>query len=89
MAFVKDYQGTVSQVFSNTIKLKSKESYLINVGSVGQPRDDDPRASYGIFNVNTRTVKLYRVNYDIAGACQKMKQAGLPIRNALRLSKGR
>jgi len=61
---------------------------LINVGSVGQPRDGDPRAAYGILDVARQTIRLRRVVYDIRGAQKKIIEAGLPAFLALRLQKG-
>jgi diadenosine tetraphosphatase ApaH/serine/threonine PP2A family protein phosphatase len=61
---------------------------LINVGSVGQPRDGDPRAAYGIVDFDRRTIRLRRVIYDIRGAQKKILDAGLPAFLALRLAKG-
>jgi predicted phosphodiesterase len=52
--------------------------YLVNVGSVGQPRDNDPRASYVTFDADTRDIRFHRVEYDIAAVQAKMRQAGLP-----------
>jgi predicted phosphodiesterase len=63
--------------------------YLINPGSVGQPRDRDPRASFALFNPNTASIEIRRIEYDITSAQQKIKSAGLPIPNAERLSQGR
>jgi diadenosine tetraphosphatase ApaH/serine/threonine PP2A family protein phosphatase len=61
---------------------------LINVGSVGQPRDGDPRAAYGILDAERRTIRLRRVVYDIRAAQKKIIEAGLPAFLALRLQKG-
>jgi predicted phosphodiesterase len=61
---------------------------LINVGSVGQPRDGDSRAAYGILDFDRRTIRLRRVGYDIRGAQKKILDAGLPAFLALRLQKG-
>ena len=52
--------------------------YLINVGSVGQPRDNDPRASYVIHDTNTGDIEYHRIPYDIKTAQEKMEQARLP-----------
>lgn len=62
---------------------------LINVGSVGQPRDGDPRAAYGLLDLDARTIHLRRVVYDIEGAQQRILDAGLPPWLAQRLSVGR
>ncbi len=61
---------------------------IINPGGVGQPRDGDPRASYAIYDSETRTVKLHRVPYDISATQAKMAKCGLPIRLVTRLSSG-
>ncbi len=62
--------------------------YFINVGSVGQPRDGDPRASYVIYDQAAKTIRFRRVEYDIAAAQSKVRQAGLPERLAQRLEEG-
>ncbi|HKW03153.1 MAG TPA: metallophosphoesterase family protein [Vicinamibacterales bacterium] len=61
---------------------------LINVGSVGQPRDGDPRAAYGILDMTRHTLRLRRVTYDIAGAQARIRDAGLPVWLAIRLERG-
>jgi len=61
---------------------------LINVGSVGQPRDGDPRAAYGVLDMTRKTIRLRRVAYDVAGAQQRILGAGLPAWLAHRLAKG-
>jgi len=61
---------------------------LVNVGSVGQPRDGDPRAAYGILDIERNTIQLRRVDYDIPAAQRRIMSAGLPAWLALRLEKG-
>jgi diadenosine tetraphosphatase ApaH/serine/threonine PP2A family protein phosphatase len=61
---------------------------LVNVGSVGQPRDGDPRAAYGILDLDHDSLQLCRVAYDIAGAQARIRQAGLPEWLAVRLGQG-
>ena len=64
--------------------------YLINPGSVGQPRDGDPRAAYAFCEVDGQsTVSYHRVPYDIEGAQKKIQDAGLPPYLAERLAQGR
>lgn len=63
--------------------------YLINVGSVGQPRDNDPRACYVIYDTENHEIEYRRVDYDIAATQQKMTQARLPEMLISRLSLGR
>ena len=70
------------------LRLPSGSDMLINVGSVGQPRDGDPRAAYGILDLDRNIVTLRRVAYDIEGAQRKILQAGLPERLADRLEDG-
>lgn len=62
---------------------------LVNPGSVGQPRDGDPRAAYAIWDTAQRTIVFRRVEYDIASAQRKIIDSGLPERLALRLAFGR
>ncbi len=61
---------------------------LINVGSVGQPRDGDPRAAYGLLDTERRTIRLRRVEYDVAGAQDRILELGLPPWLAHRLGEG-
>jgi predicted phosphodiesterase len=61
---------------------------LINVGSVGQPRDGDSRAAYGLLDMTRKTIRMRRVVYDVAGAQQAILAAGLPAWLAFRLAKG-
>jgi diadenosine tetraphosphatase ApaH/serine/threonine PP2A family protein phosphatase len=63
--------------------------YLLNPGSIGQPRDGDPRAAFAIYEPEKENVVFYRVPYPIAGAQQKILDAGLPPLLAHRLSVGR
>lgn len=62
--------------------------YLINPGSIGQPRDGDPRASYMIFDTGSYTIEFHRVNYPIEVTQQEIKLAGLPASLADRLANG-
>ena len=63
--------------------------YLVNCGAVGQPRDGDPRAAFGLLDTVTRTLSLARVEYDIGTAQAKIVGAGLPDVLAQRLAVGR
>ena len=71
------------------IDLNGDAKLVINPGSVGQPRDGDPRAAYAIYDDDTRTVTLRRVEYPIADTQKLMEKAGLPRRLIDRLSEGR
>ena len=64
-------------------------NYLINVGSVGQPRDGDPRAAFGIFDSNGPSLLLRRVEYSVPAAQRRILNAGLPASLANRLGIGR
>lgn len=70
----------------NIMSIKPDNRYIINVGSVGQPRDGDPRASYAI--IDKERVEIVRVSYDIEATQKKMSQAGLPLPLIQRLSFG-
>ncbi len=72
----------------HTLRLGAGWKYLINVGSVGQPRDGDPRAAYVIYDDEAQTVSLRRVEYDVATAQAKIRAAGLPKSDAQRLAVG-
>lgn len=69
-------------------RLKRENRYIINVGSVGQPRDGDPRLSFGIFDTDKFEFKLERLQYDIDGAANKIIAEGLPFYLAERLFTG-
>lgn len=63
--------------------------YIVNVGSVGQPRDGDPRAAYCVFDVGERRLEIKRVSYDMETTQRKIRAAGLPDMLAERLAHGR
>jgi diadenosine tetraphosphatase ApaH/serine/threonine PP2A family protein phosphatase len=69
-------------------RLDAGKRYTVNVGSVGQPRDEDPRACYVLYDSEQRLVIHRRVPYDIPLAQARFKKAHLPARNAERLSEG-
>jgi len=69
------------------IQLEHGYQYYVNVGSVGQPRGEDKRAQYAIYDTEKQIVESRKVEYDIALACEKIREAGLPEHNALRLEK--
>ncbi|MBI3011330.1 MAG: metallophosphoesterase family protein [Candidatus Omnitrophica bacterium] len=63
--------------------------YLVNPGSIGQPRDGDPRASFAVIDTERRMLRVHRVRYDVERAARKIRQAGLPEFLADRLAIGR
>lgn len=71
------------------IRLKEGVKVIVNVGSVGQPRDDDPRAAYAIYDTDKKEVIIKRVEYDIESAVKKIQDAGLPQILGERLRYGR
>jgi len=72
-----------------TLQLEEGARYLINPGSVGQPRDRDWRAAFAIFDSDRRRVEYYRTSYDLPRTQAKMRQAGLPEPLITRLEFGR
>ena len=71
------------------ITLYPSSRYLVNCGAVGQPRDGDPRAAYGVIDTGDQTVTVHRVAYDVGTAQTKIVKAGLPEVLAQRLAMGR
>jgi predicted phosphodiesterase len=69
-------------------ELEPNTMYIVNAGSVGQPRDRDPRAAYAIYDSEQRLVRLRRVEYDVAKTVEKIRAAGLPDALGLRLFDG-
>jgi len=73
---------------SRDMVLDGNIAYLINPGSVGQPRDHDPRAGFALFYPEESRVTFFRIPYDVASAQRKIREAGLPAILADRLSLG-
>jgi len=70
------------------LTLGPRDRALVNVGSVGQPRDGDPRAAFGIFDSSERTIEVRRVEYPIARTQELMRAANLPEWLSQRLEVG-
>jgi predicted phosphodiesterase len=87
-AFQPQYR-TASENDSCVFHLESGFRYLINPGSVGQPRDGDWRAAFAVFDSSSATVTFLRVPYNLAQAQQRILDANLPPRLASRLAAGR
>ena len=81
--------GSVTFSFATEIDLNESAKAIVNAGSVGQPRDGNPHASYGIYDDATRIAEVRRVPYDIASASRKILAAGLPPVLAERLWHGK
>jgi diadenosine tetraphosphatase ApaH/serine/threonine PP2A family protein phosphatase len=86
-AYVRDV--SVRTIPLDLIAVQPGKKYLINVGSVGQPRDGDWRPAYCIYDTAADEIELRRVPYDIDGAQKNILDAGLPPRLAERLALGR
>jgi diadenosine tetraphosphatase ApaH/serine/threonine PP2A family protein phosphatase len=69
-------------------RLKTARKFMFNVGSVGQPRDGDWRASYALYDSKEQTVDLRRVGYEVEKAASKIVKAGLPDSLSARLFQG-
>jgi diadenosine tetraphosphatase ApaH/serine/threonine PP2A family protein phosphatase len=80
--------GDLRHISDYEFKIEPKSKYLINPGSVGQPRDRDPRSSFLIYDWEEGVVKNIRLKYDIGLAQKKIIEAGLDRRLAERLSLG-
>lgn len=87
--FVTDEHKNISYTRNNLIEIKPGNKYIINVGSVGQPRDGNPASSYGIFDSEKKTFELKRVAYDSKETREKIYAQGLPVFLADRLLAGR
>lgn len=72
-----------------TIMLDPQNKMIVNVGSVGQPRDGDPRAAAMVYDSDQGTVQIFRAEYNIESVQKKMRQASLPLFLIERLSYGR
>jgi diadenosine tetraphosphatase ApaH/serine/threonine PP2A family protein phosphatase len=70
------------------IPLEPGHRYLVTVGSVGQPRDGDPRACYALYDETAGTIRNVRMEYDVDGAMRRIRAAGLPAFLAERLKWG-
>lgn len=77
-----------SPFFANSSLSLERGRLIINPGGVGQPRDGNPRASYAIYDSETKLVSLYRVPYDIRATQNRMLEYKLPSRLIIRLSYG-
>jgi diadenosine tetraphosphatase ApaH/serine/threonine PP2A family protein phosphatase len=84
----RDVQVAILRGDGGSLELEAGKRYLINPGSIGQPRDRDPRASYMTYDSDKRVVRWHRVDYPVARAQQRIVKAGLPKVLADRLALG-
>lgn len=85
---VKQISKVPAEEREQTVMIEPHYSYLINPGSVGQPRDGDPRAAYALYDTSQSYVLLRRVSYPVNETLNKILQAGLPEKLATRLLRG-
>ena len=78
VAFVQD--SVVRGGTYHKFRVESAKKYFVNVGAVGQPRDNNPKAAYATYDLDSQTVELRRVDYDIPGAQGAIMASGLPTR---------
>ncbi|SYZ73904.1 conserved hypothetical protein [Candidatus Zixiibacteriota bacterium] len=76
--FTRDNEGAVMKSIKETWECDPERKYIVNIGSVGQPRDNDPRACYLMADIDSRRLAYRRVEYDITKAQEKMKRANMP-----------
>jgi len=76
--FSRTREGDIILQKGKSLTLQKDQLHLINVGSVGQPRDSDPRAAYGVLDMDKSQFELYRVPYDIEAVQAKMTKEGIP-----------
>ncbi len=87
---VIEYKDTRCQfIRPSEVHFEPEKRYIINVGSVGQPRDGDPRAGYVVYDAATKCVQYHRLDYDMAATQRKIREAGLPEVLAERLALGK
>lgn len=73
----------------SVVSFQEGRRYLVNPGSVGQPRDGDPRAAFGVYDAGQQTLRLRRIFYPVAEAQRRIREAGLHPSLAARLAIGR
>lgn len=81
--------GAVFQRLPHEVSLDMSGRWIVNPGSVGQPRDSDPRASYILYDIDRGVLAHRRVEYDVKSTQAKMREAGLPGSLVMRLALGR
>jgi diadenosine tetraphosphatase ApaH/serine/threonine PP2A family protein phosphatase len=86
--FRPEYRS-VGKPESVALQLKASTRYMINPGSVGQPRDGDWRAAFGLFDTESQVVNFHRTPYNLKSAQDRIFAANLPARLATRLAAGR
>ena len=86
-----DEQGAIhDEMLENgaSVSVRDGRRFILNPGSVGQPRDSDPRAAYAVWDGDAGVIHFHRIAYDVAATQQRMAEFGLPIRLIMRLNYG-
>ncbi len=86
---IYDKNGDIDYIDSEAIEVTEGKKYIINVGSIGQPRDGNPDSCYCVYDTNKKSIKIKRVPYEVHLAQKKIIDAGLPHFLAARLAGGR
>jgi diadenosine tetraphosphatase ApaH/serine/threonine PP2A family protein phosphatase len=71
------------------LRMEPGTRYLLNPGSIGQPRDGDPRAAFAVADLEHHVIEFWRVPYDVAAVQKRMEKASLPFQLVERLAAGR
>jgi diadenosine tetraphosphatase ApaH/serine/threonine PP2A family protein phosphatase len=79
----------ITYTLDGDIPIDDEISIMVNAGSVGQPRDENNKASFAMLDSATKTVSIRRVDYDIDAAANKIREANLPEILAARLYQGK
>jgi diadenosine tetraphosphatase ApaH/serine/threonine PP2A family protein phosphatase len=76
--FIQEENNALEYREDNFVGIKARNKYIINVGSVGQPRDGNPKAAYCIYDTDKKEVWIKRIGYDIEKTRENIIAAGLP-----------
>lgn len=88
MAFVQDISGEIQVKNTQSLPIENQKRYIINVGSVGQPRDGNPKACYSVLDLKEQQYTLHRIPYNISKVQNKMRECNLPSYLIERLVEG-
>lgn len=83
------HRNGLREILGGELRVEETSTYLINPGSVGQPRDGDPRAAFALYDASLRSIEFRRVDYDASATLRKIVEAGLPAVLGQRLFAGR
>lgn len=82
------HKPAVASASVGVFRVRAGHRFLVDIGSVGQPRDHDPRLSYGLFDADAFTLETVRLHYDVARTIARVHERGLPDRLGDRLRRG-